>query len=430
MSTKIEKQLITALENFGVKGKILRSSVGPVVTLYEFEPAPGIKASKVINLSDDLARVMSAVSCRSSVIPGRNVIGIELPNKKRDTVYLDKLFKSSEFLDGDEKLSWVLGSDIGGETVVVDIAKFPHLLMAGTTGSGKSVAMNTLIVSLLKKLTADQCKFVMIDPKQLELAVYANIPHLLMPVVTDPEKAVEALQWTVNEMEDRYKLMADAGVRNISGYNDDADKKLPYIVVVIDEVADLMMVAGKEVERTVQRLAQMARAAGIHVIMATQRPSVDVITGTIKANFPTRISFAVTSKYDSRTILGEQGAEQLLGMGDMLFMSGGRKVKRVHGAFISDDDLTSFVKEIEATGKPTFINEAVEQTVPDAEPSLYDKAVRIVMVEGKATAAYVQRRLCICYDDANELVERMEKAGFVSPANVRGDREVLIPYDQ
>ncbi|RQP04058.1 MAG: hypothetical protein D1H97_19970, partial [Paracoccus sp. BP8] len=355
----------------------------------------------------------------------RNVIGIELPNKKRKTVHLDDLFNSPEFLEGKEALPWALGVGIGGETLVVDIAKFPHLLMAGTTGSGKSVAMNTLIASLLKKLPPDECKFVMIDPKQLELAVYANIPHLLMPVVTDPEKAVEALQWTVSEMERRYAQMAQVGVRNISGFNKCSEERMPYLVVVIDEVADLMMVAGKEVERLVQRLAQMARAAGIHLIMATQRPSVDVITGTIKANFPTRISFSVTSKFDSRTILGEQGAEQLLGMGDMLFMASGARPKRAHGAFINDDALAAFVGTL-----GVIKHEAAQATAeaPQAAPSLYEQARHIALTEGKASAGYMQRRLSLPYLEALKLTEQLEAEGVVGPADVGGRREVLVPF--
>lgn len=420
------EELSTVLTDFGVRGTVLPPKEGPVVTLYEFEPAPGVKASRIINLTDDLARAMSAVSCRASVIPGRNVIGIELPNKKRKTVHLDDLFNSPEFLEGKEALPWALGVGIGGETLVVDIAKFPHLLMAGTTGSGKSVAMNTLIASLLKKLPPDECKFVMIDPKQLELAVYANIPHLLMPVVTDPEKAVEALQWTVSEMERRYAQMAQVGVRNISGFNKCSEERMPYLVVVIDEVADLMMVAGKEVERLVQRLAQMARAAGIHLIMATQRPSVDVITGTIKANFPTRISFSVASKFDSRTILGEQGAEQLLGMGDMLFMASGAKPKRAHGAFIDDSALAAFVGTLGAA--KTEVSQKVE-TAPTAQaPSLYDHAKHIALVEGKASAGYLQRRLGVPYLEAFKLTEQLEAEGVVGPADVGGRREVLVPF--
>lgn len=425
------KKLENVLESFRVQGNIIRVSTGPVVTLYEFEPALGIKSSKVIGLADDIARAMSAVSCRASVIPGSTTIGIELPNKERTTVVLDELFNTPLFKDGKEKLPWALGTDIGGETVIVDIAKFPHLLMAGTTGSGKSVAMNTLIVSLLKRMTPEECKFIMIDPKQLELAVYADIPHLLAPVVTDPEKAVSALQWAVDEMEDRYARMANAGVRNIAGFNESTDERMPYIVIVIDEVADLMMVAGKEVEKVVQRLAQMARAAGIHVIMATQRPSVDVITGTVKANFPTRISFAVTSKFDSRTILGEQGAEQLLGMGDMLFMRGGNKLRRVHGAFMADEEVATFVESIKALGKPTYADaftEEVEESSAAAMPDEYQQAVDIVLLENRATASYVQRRLGTTYQHAQSLCERMERAGVVGPADIGGRREILIPY--
>lgn len=427
------KKLEAVLESFRVQGSIVRVSTGPVVTLYEFEPAPGIKASKVFGLADDIARAMSAVSCRASVIPGNTTIGIELPNPERSIVYLDKLFKETTFKEGKERLPWALGADIGGETVIVDIAKFPHLLMAGTTGSGKSVAMNTLIVSILKRMTADECKFIMIDPKQLELAVYTDIPHLLAPVVTDPEKAVNALQWAVEEMEQRYRKMAEIGVRNISGFNEVSERRIPYIVIVIDEVADLMMVAGKEVEKVVQRLAQMARAAGIHVIMATQRPSVDVITGTIKANFPTRISFAVTSKFDSRVILGEQGAEQLLGMGDMLLMSGGGRIRRVHGAFMSDEDVAKFVESIKAQGKPkyadAFIEEVKEAAYKATLPDEYQRAVDVVLLEGKATTSYIQRRLGTTYLHAQNLCQRMEREGVVGPADIGGRRIVLIPFD-
>lgn len=430
MNNKQAKALTTALESFGVKGKIVRSSTGPVVTLYEFEPAPGVKANKVVGLVDDLARVMSAVSCRASVVPGRNVIGIEIPNAQRQIVPLDDIFSSVEFKGSKMKLPIALGRSIDGSIVVADIARMPHLLMAGTTGSGKSVAMNVLIMSLLVRMSAEQCRFIMIDPKQLELSVYAGIPHLLAPVVTDPEKAIDVLNWSVQEMEDRYRKMAELGVRNIGGYNEASDVKLPFIVIVIDEVADLMMVAGKEVEKVVQRLAQMARAAGIHVIMATQRPSVDVITGTIKANFPTRISFAVTSKYDSRTILGEQGAEQLLGMGDMLYMAGGGRVQRVHGAFISDDDIAKAVDGIKAKGKPEYAPAFVEAVAAqDDVPDLYAQAVRIVLVERKATVSHVQRRLGVCYDEAFSLTDRMEREGVVSPAGIGGRREVLIPHD-
>lgn len=423
------RQLEAVFRSFRVEGKVVKVSPGPVVTLFEFEPAPGVKASKVFGLTDDIARAMGAVSCRAAVIPGQTTIGIELPNKKRSVVELDTLFQSAQFVDGKEKLPWALGADIAGETVVVDIAKFPHLLMAGTTGSGKSVAVNTLIVSILKKLGPDECKFIMIDPKQLELSVYADIPHLLTPIVTDPADAVSVLQWTVGEMEGRYRKMATAGVRNIGSYNEAATTKLPYIIVIIDEVADLMMVAGKEVEASVQRLAQMARAAGIHVIMATQRPSVDVITGTIKANFPTRISFAVTSKFDSQTILGEKGAEQLLGMGDMLFMSGGGRIQRVHGSFITDESIKDLAEGLRATGTPEYVDIlGVEESGDPAVNDEYRKALDIVLIDGKGDAAFLQRRLNIPYLHALEITNRMEREGVVGPADVGGRREVLIPF--
>lgn len=423
--------LETVLESFKVKGKVLKANEGPVITQYEYEPELGIKSSKVIGLADDIARAMSVVTCRASVIPGTNVIGIEVPNKKRAVVKLDTLFNTPLFKKGKEALPWALGVDIGGETVMVDIAKFPHLLMAGTTGSGKSVAMNTLIVSLLKRLSPDECKFIMIDPKQLELAVYADIPHLLAPVVTDPTEAVEALQWAVSEMEDRYQKMSEIGVRNIAGYNEDSDEKLPYIVVIIDEVADLMMVAGKEVEKAVARLAQMARAAGIHVVMATQRPSIDVITGTVKANFPTRISFQVVSKFDSRTILGIQGAEQLLGMGDMLFMRGGSKMRRIHGAFMSDDEVAGFVEKVKQTGKPeyapAFVQEVADQP-ENREPDLYEQAVAVIMADQTGTASHIQRSLGISYLEAQKLMERAQADNFVGPSDLGGRRKVLIPF--
>lgn len=425
------KELEAVLGNFKVQGSVTRVSSGPVVTLFEFEPAPGIKSSRVIGLSDDIARVMSAVSCRAAIIPGRNVIGIELPNPERVTVKLDDLFRSPLYNEGSEKLPWALGKDIGGETVIVDITKMPHLLMAGTTGSGKSVAMNTLIVSILKRMEPEDCKFIMIDPKQLELAVYADIPHLLAPIVTDSSKAIHVLRWTVKEMEARYQKMAEAGVRNITGYNQSKVGYMPYIVVVIDEVADLMMVAGKEIEGVIQRLAQMARAAGIHVIMATQRPSVDVLTGTIKANFPTRISFSVISKFDSQTILGEPGAEKLLGMGDMLYMSGGGSIRRVHGAFMSDEDVGKFTAELRLKGQPKYgeaFNDNQADKLANGEAGEYEQAVHIALTDGRASAGYIQRRLGIGYLHAMELTERMERAGIVGPADVGGRREVLIPY--
>ena len=462
------KFLGSVLSDFGIKGEIVKVRPGPVVTLYELEPAPGTKSSRVIGLSGDIARSMSAVSVRIAVVPGQNVIGIELPNLNRETVYMRELVESKEFEKSTNSLPLALGKDIGGMPVIADLIRMPHLLIAGTTGSGKSVAMNTMILSLLYQLTPDQCKFIMIDPKMLELSVYEGIPHLLTPVVTDPSKAVVALKWAVREMEDRYRMMSQIGVRNVSGYNDrikEAAKKgetltrtvqtgfdddgkpimeelplptdpLPFIVVVVDEMADLMLVAGKDVEAAIQRLAQMARAAGIHLIMATQRPSVDVITGTIKANFPTRISFQVTSKIDSRTILGEQGAEQLLGQGDMLYMAGGGRITRVHGPFVSDEDVEEIVKHLKAQGSPAYLDEiTVEDDTPllggttskeDAGDVLYDEAVALIAREGKASTSFIQRHLQIGYNRAARIIERMEKQGVVSEANRVGKREVLI----
>jgi DNA segregation ATPase FtsK/SpoIIIE, S-DNA-T family len=464
------------LEDFGVKGEIINVRPGPVVTLYELEPAPGIKSSRVIGLADDIARSMSAIACRVAVVPGRNAIGIELPNSGRETVYLRELLASKEYETTKARLSLVLGKTIGGEPVIADLAKMPHLLVAGTTGSGKSVAINTMILSILYRLTPAQVKLIMIDPKMLELSIYDGIPHLLTPVVTDPKKAVVALKWTVREMEDRYRKMSKLGVRNIDGYNarlEKADKKgerltrtvqtgydratgeaiyeteelnlepLAYIVVIIDEMADLMMVAGKDIEGAIQRLAQMARAAGIHVIMATQRPSVDVITGTIKANFPTRISFQVTSKIDSRTILGEQGAEQLLGMGDMLYMAGGGRIKRVHGPFVADDEVEKVVAHLKAQAVPEYLEAVTEENENDGngdsqggsgsssgqgEPGdLYDQAVAVVLRDRKVSTSYVQRRLGIGYNKAATLIERMEEEGVIGPANHSGKREILVP---
>ena len=471
------------LEDFGVKGEIIHVRPGPVVTLYELEPAPGIKSSRVIGLADDIARSMSAIACRVAVVPGRNAIGIELPNAKRETVYLRELLASRDFEQSKAKLALALGKTINGEAVIADIAKFPHLLVAGTTGSGKSVAINTFILSILYRMKPEDCRLIMIDPKMLELSVYDGIPHLLTPVVTDPKKAVVALKWTVREMEDRYRKMSKVGVRNIDGFNQrviqaqkkgeqisrtvqtgfDRDtgeavyetenldlKPLPYIVVIIDEMADLMMVAGKDIEGAVQRLAQMARAAGIHVIMATQRPSVDVITGTIKANFPTRISFQVTSKIDSRTILGEMGAEQLLGMGDMLYMAGGGRIQRVHGPFVSDDEVEKVVSHLKLQGVPEYLDSITEEDGDDDdEPSgkggggsgsgadgnfddsddPYDQAVSVVLRDGKASTSYIQRRLGIGYNRAASIIERMEKEGIVGPANHAGKREILVPTE-
>jgi S-DNA-T family DNA segregation ATPase FtsK/SpoIIIE len=463
------------LDDFGVKGQIIQVRPGPVVTLYELEPAPGIKSSRVIGLADDIARSMSAVSARVAVVQGRNAIGIELPNQKREVVYLRELLASQDFDKSKHRLAISLGKTIGGEPVIVDLARMPHLLVAGTTGSGISVAINTMILSLLYRLKPEECRLIMIDPKMLELSVYDGIPHLLTPVVTDPKKAVVALKWAVREMEDRYKKMSKVGVRNIDGFNArvaEADAKgetitrtvqtgydketgeavyeqeemelsvLPYIVVVVDEMADLMMVAGKDIEGAIQRLAQMARAAGIHLIMATQRPSVDVITGTIKANFPTRISFQVTSKIDSRTILGEQGAEQLLGQGDMLYMAGGGRISRVHGPFVSDTEVERVVAHLKSQGQPEYLDAitAEEEELADAEgdlPSpgsmdgeeamdLYDRAVAIVLRDRKCSTSYIQRRLSVGYNKAASLVERMEKEGIVAPANHSGKREILV----
>lgn len=459
------------LQDFGVRGEIIEVRPGPVVTLYELQPAPGIKSSRVIGLADDIARSMSAISARVAVVPGRNVIGIELPNQRREMVYLRDLLSSREFEGTTLNLPLALGKDIGGDAVIGDITSMPHLLVAGTTGSGKSVAINTMILSLLYRFSPAQVKLIMIDPKMLELSVYDGIPHLLAPVVTDPRKAIVALKWVVREMEDRYRNMSKLGVRNLSGFNNrvrdaiaDGEaltrtvqtgfnrdtgepiieteniplEAMPYIVVVIDEMADLMMVAGKEIENAVQRLAQMARAAGIHVIMATQRPSVDVITGTIKANFPTRISFQVTSKIDSRTILGEQGGEQLLGQGDMLFMAGGGRINRVHGPFVSDLEVEKVVRHLKKQGRPAYLDAITEEPEDgtdmlglfnegkDAGDELYDRAVAIVAADGKASTSYVQRKLQIGYNRAARIIERMEDEGVVSQASHAGKREVLV----
>lgn len=413
---KRKAQLEQVLRDFKISGKVTNVYTGPVVTMFEFEPAPGTKSSRIINLVDDIARSMSSIACRASVVPGRNVIGIELPNTTRELVPLNEILTSKDFTEGKAKLPIALGKDINGHVVVVDIAKMPHVLVAGTTGSGKSVAINTFVVSLLTRFTPAECRLLMIDPKMLELSVYNDIPHLLTPVVTKPEKAVEALQWAVREMEDRYSRMAAANVRNIEGFNQ-SGRKMSYIVIIIDEVADLMMVAGKEVEFVVQRLAQMARAAGIHLIMATQRPSVDVITGTIKANFPTRISFQVASKFDSRTILGEQGAEQLLGMGDMLYMSGGGRIKRVHGAFVPDADVIKMVEALKQTGKPEYVDVVAPDYIEEPEPEEQDEyavAVEIVTTEGNTSPAYLQRKLGTFYDRAVEHIDRMKREGIVA----------------
>jgi S-DNA-T family DNA segregation ATPase FtsK/SpoIIIE len=465
--------LETVLAEFGVKGQIDQIRPGPVVTLYELVPAAGVKSSRVISLSDDIARSMSARACRVSVVQGRNAIGIELPNASRETVYLRDLLSSADYEKSSANLPMALGETIGGDPYFADLSKMPHLLIAGTTGSGKSVGVNAMILSILYRLSPEQCRFIMIDPKMLELSVYDGIPHLLAPVVTDPKKAIVALKWTVREMENRYRLMSKIGVRNVGSYNekaleaaargehfertvqtgfDDAGRPIyesetlnpepmPYLVVVIDEVADLMMVAGKDIEGAVQRLAQMARAAGIHLIMATQRPSVDVITGTIKANFPTRISFQVTSKIDARTILGEQGAEQLLGQGDMLYMAGGGRVTRLHGPFVSDQEVEAVARFLRDQGTPNYLEE-VTAAPPDEEDGegggyggeesaggndLYDQAVAVVTRDKKASTSYVQRRLQIGYNRAASLIERMEREGVVSPANHAGKREILAP---
>ncbi|MBA4791348.1 MAG: DNA translocase FtsK [Rhizobiales bacterium] len=462
------------LRDFGVRGEVIDANPGPVVTLYEFEPAPGTKSSRVIGLSADIARSMSAVSTRVAVVEGRNVIGIELPNARRDTVWLRELLADQSFADARGRLGIALGKTIGGEPVIADLARMPHLLVAGTTGSGKSVAINTMILSLLYRLTPEQCRLIMIDPKMLELSVYEGIPHLLTPVVTDPKKAIIALQWAVREMEDRYRKMARLKVRNIEGFNARVaearekgevitftvdkgfDKEtgetlveeatldltaLPYIVIIVDEMADLMMVAGKDIEGAIQRLAQMARAAGIHLVMATQRPSVDVITGTIKANFPTRISFQVTSKIDSRTILGEMGAETLLGQGDMLYMANGGRITRVHGPFVSDGEVEHVVAHLKAQGRPEYLDAvtaADEEEEADEDGAVFDRtalgedgadhyeqAVALVLRDRKASTSYIQRRLQIGYNKAASLMERMEQEGIVGPANHAGKREIL-----
>jgi S-DNA-T family DNA segregation ATPase FtsK/SpoIIIE len=469
------RMLESVLDDYGVKGEIVSVRPGPVVTQYDLEPAPGLKASRVIGLADDIARSMSALSARVSTVPGRSVIGIELPNAVREKVVLREILSARDFGDSNMRLPLALGKDIAGEPVIANLAKMPHLLIAGTTGSGKSVAINTMILSLLYKLSPEECRLIMIDPKMLELSVYDGIPHLLSPVVTDPKKAVVALKWVVGEMEERYRKMSKMGVRNIEGYNgrvrealaknemfrrtiqtgfDDETgdpvfeteefepKTIPYIVVVVDEMADLMMVAGKEIEACIQRLAQMARASGIHLIMATQRPSVDVITGTIKANFPTRISFQVTSKIDSRTILGEQGAEQLLGMGDMLYMAGGAKITRIHGPFVSDEEVEEIVNHLKSYGPPDYMSGVVEGieddkaddidqvlglTVGEGDDALYDQAVAVVLKDRKCSTSYIQRKLGIGYNKAAKLVEQMEEQGLVTTANHVGKREILVP---
>ena len=425
----IEKILL----DFGIDGKITKINNGPVVSLYEFEPAPGIKVSKIINLSDDLARNTSSTSARVSTIPGKNTVGIEIPNEARESVYLKEIIGNEKFQKKDIKLPIAIGKSISGLPIVGDLTAMPHLLIAGTTGSGKSVCINTIIVSLLYRLNPDLCKFILIDPKMLELSAYEGIPHLLSPVITDSKKAASALGWTVREMNNRYKLMSKEGVRNIDGYNSKHNLKMPYIVVVVDEMSDLMLVAGKEIENYIQKLSQMARAAGIHIIMATQRPSVDVITGTIKANFPTRISFRVSSKIDSRTILGEQGAEQLLGNGDMLFMSSANKIVRIHGPYVSEKEIEKITNILRAQGEPDYIdeittnekNDSSDYISEDDTDELYTQALDIIKMEGKASTSFLQRKLQIGYNRAARIIDMMEEKGIVSKANHVGKREVL-----
>ena len=425
----IEKILL----DFGISGRITKINNGPVVSLYEFEPAPGVKVSKIINLSDDLARNTSSTSARVSIIPGKNTVGIEIPNESRESVYLREIISNERFQKNNIKLPIALGKSISGMPIVGDLTTMPHLLIAGTTGSGKSVCINTIIVSLLYKLNPDLCKFILIDPKMLELSAYEGIPHLLSPVITDSKKAASALGWTVREMNSRYKLMSKEGVRNIDGYNAKHKLKMPYIVVVVDEMSDLMLVAGKEIENYIQKLSQMARAAGIHIIMATQRPSVDVITGTIKANFPTRISFRVSSKIDSRTILGEQGSEQLLGNGDMLFMSSANRIVRIHGPYVSEKEIEKITNVLRAQGKPDYIDEITfseksdnyEPPSTDSTDELYNQALDIIKSEGKASTSFLQRKLQIGYNRAARIIDMMEEKGIVSKANHVGKREVL-----
>jgi len=428
-----EKFIEKILLDFGIDGKITQINDGPVVSLYEFEPAPGVKVSKIINLSDDLARNTSSTSARVSIIPGKNTVGIEIPNESRESVYLREIISNERFQKKEIKLPISLGKSISGIPIVGDLTSMPHLLIAGTTGSGKSVCINTIIVSILYKLTPDLCKFILIDPKMLELSAYEGIPHLLTPVITDSKKAASALGWTVREMNSRYKLMSQVGVRNIDGYNAKHRLKMPYIVVVVDEMSDLMLVAGKEIENYIQKLSQMARAAGIHIIMATQRPSVDVITGTIKANFPTRISFRVSSKIDSRTILGEQGSEQLLGNGDMLFMSSANRIVRIHGPYVSETEIEKITNVLRAQGKPDYIDEITRndksdnsETTSNSEiDELYNQALDIIKSEGKASTSFLQRKLQIGYNRAARIIDMMEDKGIVSKANHVGKREVL-----
>ena len=422
------------LLDFGIEGNIKAINNGPVVSLYEFEPAPGVKVSKIINLSEDLARNTSSTSTRVSVIPGKNTVGIEIPNEERESVSLREIISYDKFQNKEVKLPIALGKSISGMPLVGDLTSMPHLLIAGTTGSGKSVCINTIIVSLLYKLSPDLCKLILIDPKMLELSTYEGIPHLLTPVITDAKKATSALSWTVKEMNSRYKLMSKVGVRNINGYNAKHKLKMPYIVVVVDEMSDLMLVAGKEIENYIQKLSQMARAAGIHIIMATQRPSVDVITGTIKANFPTRISFQVSSKIDSRTILGEQGAEQLLGKGDMLFMSSANRIIRIHGPYVSEQEIEKITNSLRAQGEPDYMEEITSQETTESsltsgnegdEDELFNQALEIIKAEGKASTSFLQRKLQIGYNRAARIIDMMEEKGIVSKANHVGKREVL-----
>ena len=427
-----EKTLEKILLDFGVEGQVRKVSQGPVVTLYEFEPAPGIKVSKIMNISDDLARNTSSTSARVSIIPGKNTVGIEIPNEGREGVFLREIISNENFQKKKLSLPIALGKSISGVPIIGDLTSMPHLLIAGTTGSGKSVCINTIIISLLYKLNPNLCKLILIDPKMLELSAYEGIPHLLSPVITDAKKATAALGWTVKEMNNRYKLMSKEGVRNIDGYNSKHSHKMPYIVVVVDEMSDLMLVAGKEIENYIQKLSQMARAAGIHIIMATQRPSVDVITGTIKANFPTRISFQVSSKIDSRTILGEQGAEQLLGKGDMLFMSSANRIIRIHGPYISDKEIEKISSLLRAQGEPDYIEEITKVTSEDKQfleednnDEMYNKALEVIKADGKASTSYLQRKLQIGYNRAARIIDLMEERGVVSKANHVGKREVL-----
>ena len=432
-TTKLDSKFMEKiLKDFGIEGNIQKINNGPVVNLYEFEPAAGVKVSKIINLSDDLARNTSSTSARVSVIPGKNTVGIEIPNEKREDVTLREIISNEKFTRKDIRLPIALGKSISGTPIIGDLTSMPHLLIAGTTGSGKSVCINTIIVSLLYKLNPDLCKLILIDPKMLELSAYEGIPHLLSPVITDAKKATSALGWTVKEMNNRYKLMSQVGVRNIDGYNAKHKLKMPYIVVVVDEMSDLMLVAGKEIENYIQKLSQMARAAGIHIIMATQRPSVDVITGTIKANFPTRISFQVSSKIDSRTILGEQGAEQLLGKGDMLFMSSANRIMRIHGPYVSEKEIEKITSLLRAQGEPdyieeiTFSNEASFDSLDTGdEDELFKKATEMIKSEGKASTSFLQRKLQIGYNRAARIIDMMEEKGIVSKANHVGKREVL-----